>query len=411
MTWAVQFENVGKTYRRSLQGYPTLVGSLSKAAGRLARRQQDEQEKSWALRDLSFEINQGESVGLIGHNGAGKTSALRILSHINQPTTGVVRHRGRVGALIEVGSGVSPELTGRENIWLYGSMVGIPRKEIARRFDDIVDFSELGRSVDLQVKYLSSGMQLRLGFAVASHLEPEIFAVDEALAVGDASFQAKCVKRMSSLVRDGSTILFVSHQLAAVESLCERTLLLENGQLIDDGASSDVIERYAAMVTPQAVDLAASQRDDMVVQITHASFRDRAGSEIVSIGRGEEITLHLEMTSKHPLTGPNVIVNFTDGRPGALLECSMVQDGNAPEATTTKWSCDLRIEGLPLAARTYEANVLIVDRDGYSPLMDWCGVGSIEVGGVRGEGKQAATARAFGAPVAVDYEWVVNDLP
>ena len=132
MTWAVQFDGVGKTYRRSIQGYPTLVGSLSKAASRVTGRARGPAEKKWALRDLSFEIAQGESVGLIGHNGAGKTSALRILSHINQPTTGVVRHRGRVGALIEVGSGVSPELTGRENIWLYGSMVGIPRQEIER---------------------------------------------------------------------------------------------------------------------------------------------------------------------------------------------------------------------------------------------------------------------------------------
>ncbi len=409
MNWAVQFDQVGKTYRRGVRkGYPTLVGSFSQAARALMGREQNSQKPDWVLRNLSFEIQQGESVGLIGHNGAGKTSALRILTHINRPTEGLVRHRGRVGALIEVGAGVSPELTGRENIWLYGSMVGIPRAEIARRFDAIVDFSELGRFVDLQVKYLSSGMLLRLGFSIASHLEPDIFAVDEALAVGDASFQAKCVKRMGSLVENGATILFVSHQLAAVEALCPKTILLEKGQLIAFGPSSDVIEQYSRTAAPSSRFIENSQKPGYPVRIVHASYRDTHGQEIIDTPSRGSLGIQLEFEADQDYREPNVIVSISDGRPGALVECSMLVDGRSPERTAKKWSCLLKIDDLPLRPGNFDVKVLVVSNDGYSPLMDWCDIGTLLVVGERGAGKQSATNLVFGAPIAIDYEWVID---
>ena len=219
--WSVRFEDVCKRYRKGGARYSTIGGELAELGRRVAarvRRRRADPRGTIALDHISFEIADGESFALVGANGAGKTTALRLLARISPPTSGRVWGRGRVGALMEVGSGVHTELTGRENVWLYGSILGNPRAEIRRRFDEIVGFAELERSIDMPVKYYSSGMQLRLGFSIASHLEPDIFVVDEALSVGDANFQEKCVERMSKLVREGTTVLFVSHNLAAVES-------------------------------------------------------------------------------------------------------------------------------------------------------------------------------------------------
>jgi ABC-type polysaccharide/polyol phosphate transport system ATPase subunit len=240
--WAVRFDHVSKRYRKGGARYSTLGAELSELSRRLrarARGRVAEPMGTLALDDVSFEVGEGESFALLGANGAGKTTALRLLARISPPTQGYVHGRGRVGALMEVGSGVHTELTGRENVWLYGSILGIPRRTLRRRFDEIVSFAELEDSIDTQVKYYSSGMQLRLGFSIAAHLEPDIFVVDEALAVGDANFQAKCVDRMSKLVRGGTTVLFVSHSLTAIESVCDRGMLLERGAVVTQGAITD----------------------------------------------------------------------------------------------------------------------------------------------------------------------------
>ena len=212
----------------------------------------------WALKDVSFEVNRGEVVGIIGRNGAGKSTLLKILSRITEPTEGEVEIAGRVGSLLEVGTGFHPELTGRENVYLNGAILGMKRSEIDRKFDEIIAFSEIERFLETPVKHYSSGMYTRLAFAVAAHLEPEILVVDEVLAVGDAAFQRKCLGRMSDVARQGRTVLFVSHQMAAIENLCSRALLLDKGRLSVQGASRDVIDLYlSSAISEHAICLEA----------------------------------------------------------------------------------------------------------------------------------------------------------
>ena len=200
----------------------------------------------WALKEINFEVERGEVVGIIGRNGAGKSTLLKILSRITRPTEGVIELRGRVGSLLEVGTGFHPELTGRENIYLNGSILGMRRAEIARKFDEIVAFAEIAEFLDTPVKRYSSGMYVRLAFAVAAHLEPEILVVDEVLAVGDAAFQKKCLGKMGDVAKAGRTVLFVSHNMQAVQSLCQRGLLLEGGRLATEGDVKAVVARYLA---------------------------------------------------------------------------------------------------------------------------------------------------------------------
>jgi lipopolysaccharide transport system ATP-binding protein len=209
-----------------------------------ALQQRARTETFWALRDVSFEVAQGEVVGIIGGNGAGKSTLFKILSRITEPTVGRAEIRGRVGSLLEVGTGFHPELTGRENTFLNGAILGMTRQETARKFDEIVAFAEVERFIDTPVKHYSSGMYLRLAFAVAAHLEPEILIVDEVLAVGDAAFQKKCLGKMGDVARQGRTVLFVSHNLLAVESLCQRAIWLQGGRIQEQGPAGRVISQY-----------------------------------------------------------------------------------------------------------------------------------------------------------------------
>ncbi len=204
-------------------------------------------EHMWALRDVSFEVKEGEALGIVGHNGAGKTTILRILSSITSPTQGEITVRGRLAALVEVSSGFHPELTGRENVYLHGAMLGMRRSEIRRKLDSIIEFSGVGQYIDVPVKRYSSGMYVRLGFAIAAHLDPDVLLLDEVLAVGDAAFQAKCLERIAELRKKGRTIVFISHDLAAVYRLCDRALLLSHGRVLMDGPARSVIDEYQQM--------------------------------------------------------------------------------------------------------------------------------------------------------------------
>ena len=207
----------------------------------------DEFEDFWALRDINFEIKQGDVLGIIGRNGAGKSTLLKVLSRISEPTTGTVTLRGRVASLLEVGTGFHPELTGRENIFLNGAILGMSRREIKAKFDEIVEFAEVERFLDTPVKRYSSGMHVRLAFAVAAHLEPEILIVDEVLAVGDVEFQKKCLGKMEDVAGTGRTVLFVSHNMAAVSSLTRSGLVLDGGRVIYSGPTTDAMKAYAQM--------------------------------------------------------------------------------------------------------------------------------------------------------------------
>jgi len=239
-------ERIGiKTFRETLQDLFTApFRRWVKNNGELSQEKVDTDKVIWALKDVSFEVKHGEVLGIIGPNGAGKSTLLKILSRITEPTAGYAEIRGRVGSLLEVGTGFHPELTGRENIYLNGAILGMSKAEIRRKFDDIVSFAGVEKFIDTPVKRYSSGMQVRLAFAVAAHLEPEILIVDEVLAVGDAEFQKRCLGKMDEVSRSGRTILFVSHNMPAVESLCEQCLLLERGKVVTIADSPTVIDRY-----------------------------------------------------------------------------------------------------------------------------------------------------------------------
>jgi len=249
---AIKVENLGKLYRigEKQERYHTFRDTLNNVITAPFRRLRNigkpikPDELIWALRDVSFEVKHGEVIGIIGRNGAGKSTLLKILSQITEPTEGQVTIYGRVGSLLEVGTGFHPELTGRENIFLNGAILGMSKAEINRKFDEIVDFAEIERFIDTQVKHYSSGMYMRLAFAVAAHLEPEILLVDEVLAVGDASFQKKCLGKMGDVAKEGRTVLFVSHNMGAIQSLCGRVILLEQGQIETNGNPSSVISKY-----------------------------------------------------------------------------------------------------------------------------------------------------------------------
>lgn len=254
---AIRVENLSKKFHigKRLERYKTLRETLTDAfvaplrrAGKLLRGQStgaaELNETMWALKDISFEIKKGEVVGIIGRNGAGKSTLLKVLSRITEPTKGSAEIHGRVGSLLEVGTGFHPELTGRENIYLNGAILGMRRVEITRKFDEIVAFAEVERFIDTPVKHYSSGMYLRLAFAVAAHLEPEILMVDEVLAVGDARFQKKCMNKMEEVGQQGRTVLFVSHNMPAITRLCERAILLHEGMVLQDGPSDQVVHAY-----------------------------------------------------------------------------------------------------------------------------------------------------------------------
>jgi len=247
---AVSVEGLGKRYHIGHQQDPygrlteSLWGALRAPLDMVRGKRRETGEWIWALRDVSFELRQGDVVGVIGRNGAGKTTLLKVLSRITEPTTGTVTLRGRVGSLLEVGTGFHPELTGRENVFMSGAVLGMRRAEINRKFDEIVDFAGIEQFLDTPVKRYSSGMQVRLGFAVAAHLEPEILFIDEVLAVGDAEFQKKCLGKMSELGKGGRTILFVSHSMPAMLRLCEQAILLDHGRVVTAGPTHAVVGEY-----------------------------------------------------------------------------------------------------------------------------------------------------------------------
>jgi lipopolysaccharide transport system ATP-binding protein len=247
---AIRVEGLGKQYARGQRqvSHPTIRDALTSFACRMAMlgARGESPERFWALRNVGFEIKHGETVGIIGANGAGKSTVLKILSRITEPTCGVADLYGRASALLEVGTGFHLELTGRENIFLNGAILGMPRSEIRKKFDDIVGFAELEPFIDTPVKHYSSGMYLRLAFAVAAHLEPDILIVDEVLAVGDVRFQKRCLRKMESAAETGRTVLFVSHNMADVTSLCERVILLDGGTVVGDGPAADVVGTYLA---------------------------------------------------------------------------------------------------------------------------------------------------------------------
>ncbi|RJQ25833.1 ATP-binding cassette domain-containing protein [Candidatus Parcubacteria bacterium] len=289
----IKVENLSKRYRiGAKEGYKTFretlvdaakapIGKLSRLFNRTSDLRPQTSDSIWALKDVSFEVRRGEVVGIIGRNGAGKSTLLKILSKITEPTSGRVELRGRVGSLLEVGTGFHPELTGHENIYLYGAILGMDRFEVTRKFDEIVAFAELEKFIDTPVKRYSSGMYMRLAFAVAAHLEPEILLVDEVLAVGDAEFQKKCLGKMDDVSKGGRTVLFVSHNMQAIQSLCKTTIRLHEGRIVASGDPILVVSGYLASATGMASEISwaeSSAPGNDEIRLLYISISDETGS-------------------------------------------------------------------------------------------------------------------------------------
>jgi lipopolysaccharide transport system ATP-binding protein len=338
----LRVEQIRKRYRiGAREPYRALRDVLAdlpkRALGRRAQHQH-EREQIWALDDISFELRRGEVLGLIGANGAGKSTLLKVLSRITEPTEGQVTIAGRVGSLLEVGTGFHPELTGRENIFLNGTILGMRKAEIERRFDEIVEFSGVGKFLDTPVKRYSSGMQVRLAFAVAAHLEPEILLVDEVLAVGDAEFQQKCLGKMRDVTSQGRTVVFVSHNLAAVRSLCPRSLVLEGGKLVYDGPTDGAIERYLGRDTHREAAIVEGAQleqrlvksrlygDEPLFRCTRISVLDEDGLPASSFRSDEEIAVAVDYTLLRPVPSFRVLVTLTDANQTTVLRTETIDD-------------------------------------------------------------------------------------
>jgi len=315
---AIRVEKLGKQYRigATQPGYRTfreaLIDGVTAPINRMRGLAHTAEDRAiWALRDVSFEVRRGEVLGIIGRNGAGKTTLLKILSRITEPTEGCAELYGRVGSLLEVGTGFHPELSGRENIYLNGAILGMKRSEIQRRFDEIVTFAEVERFIDTPVKHYSSGMYMRLAFAVAAHLEPDILLIDEVLAVGDAAFQKKCLNKMQDVGQQGRTVLFVSHNIPAITRLCPRTILLDNGKVLRDGPSHQVVSIYlgsglGTMAAREWPDLNKAPGNDVVRLCAVRVRTDNGGiTDAVDIRKPVGIEMEYEVLKPGHLLVPN----------------------------------------------------------------------------------------------------------
>jgi ABC-type polysaccharide/polyol phosphate transport system ATPase subunit len=312
---AIQVNSVSKRYRLGSGPYLTLRETL---AGLVSRDGGGARREVWALEDVSFDVDEGEVLGVIGLNGAGKSTLLKILSRITTPTAGVSRTRGRVGALLEVGTGFHPELSGRENIFLNGAILGMTRAEIRRQFAEIVDFAGVEQFLDTPLKRYSSGMYLRLAFAVAAHVDPDIVIVDEVLAVGDIEFRERCMGRMSEFGREGRTVIFVSHDLGAVARICSRTVWLDHGRVRGDGATDDVIDRYIKTFTPTGGRAEFPHEPGKRVQLLSMAVTDREGRAVDATRRDEEFTLSARFIVRQ--RGPSLDMAFVlQNRQGVRL--------------------------------------------------------------------------------------------
>jgi lipopolysaccharide transport system ATP-binding protein len=321
----IEVSDLSKSYQISHQ-QKAQYGSLRDSMTTILRKPflrryqsagQEKEETFWALKDVSFEVRKGEIFGVMGQNGSGKSTLLKILSRIVDPSSGEVTMRGKVASLLEVGTGFHPELTGRENVFFNGSMLGMSRDEVGQKFDEIVQFSEIEQFLDTPVKFYSSGMYVRLAFAVAAHLDPEILIIDEVLAVGDAQFQKKCMNKILSIAKKGKTILFVSHSTSTVESLCNRALLLEKGHVKFIGETQFAADKYINREVPEITVTEFEENPKKEAQFLEMRILDAAGEKADSVGLGEDWVLDLKYKISEPAENTIIAVEILthDGNP------------------------------------------------------------------------------------------------
>jgi lipopolysaccharide transport system ATP-binding protein len=323
----------------------------------LGRAPAPDAREFWALRDVSFDIPRGQAVGIVGDNGAGKSTILKILSGIMKPTTGEMTVRGRLSALIEVGAGFHPDLTGRENVFLNGAILGMTRAEIKRKFDEIVEFSGLAEFIDTPVKRYSSGMFARLGFSVAAHVDPDVLIVDEVLSVGDYLFQRKCMERMSAVLKGGATVIFVSHNLRAVTDLCSRALLLAHGRLLADGPSAEVLQRYLQ------AGIDAGANGDRPAYLSRFTLSG-SGGEQVRFESGANARVEIEVTARQRVERLSLVLMIYDDNQYELFSASTERMGAPPftldPGQKISYAFDLHLH---LAAGTYRMTAALYRYD------------------------------------------------
>jgi lipopolysaccharide transport system ATP-binding protein len=408
---AIHANAVSKKYRlgaTARNATDTFTEALAAAPRNLLNRLKsgatEDPREFWALKDVSFDVKQGESVGIIGRNGAGKSTLLKILSRIVEPTDGRIELRGRVGSLLEAGTGFHPELTGRENVYLNGSILGMGRREIARKFDDIVAFSEIERFIDTPVKRYSSGMAVRLGFAVAAHLEPDVLIVDEVLAVGDATFQRRCIDRMQQLATSGRTILFVSHNMDLIPRLCRRAVLLERGSVVEVGDAAAVTQAYMSRLTAAAQP--GSLRDkprsgDGRARFVEVGLIDGAGRPASQFTSGNDLVVRMSVESAEAIRNAAIAV-VVRSLYGMRIITSWTQEAG--------FSVDLKPGSQAFECRFRDVKL----RPGHTVLIDlWMAAGGVldsvegalvvEVGGDERHAKLSTNADQ--GVVLCDYEW------
>jgi lipopolysaccharide transport system ATP-binding protein len=368
---AIRVDGIGKEYRigKKRRAYKTLRESIidmsvlpfQKAGRLLSNRTAEEsarEEAFWALRDVSFEVKRGEVLGIIGANGAGKSTLLKILSRITEPTEGEAIVHGRLGSLLEVGVGFHPELTGRENVYLNGAILGLKKSEVERRFDEIVAFSMQEQFIDTPVKHYSNGMYLSLAFAVAAHMDTENLLVDEVLAVGDVRFQKNCIERMGQVAREGRTVLFVSHNLADIARLCPETILLEHGVVKARGKSEEIVNLYLnssfhndSLPSP----IQQGRGGKKAFELTDVGLLDRAGNPIKAVMSGRDFSVRLQYTTdgscnlKNSWTG----LTFADSSGRPLFACNSVTSRPGPLPIPTKGSLVCQFKKFPLLPGNY----------------------------------------------------------
>lgn len=365
---AIQAHGLSKAYRvaasQGVNPYRTMQEDLVSLFRQPLRRFRSRPETFWALDDVSFDVGHGEALGIIGRNGAGKSTLLKLLARITRPTRGTAEVYGRMGSLLEVGTGFHPELTGRENVYLNGAILGMTRGDIRRRFEEIVAFADVERFLDMPVKRYSSGMYTRLAFAVAAHLEPEILVVDEVLSVGDAAFQAKSLGKMGDVARSGRTVLFVSHNLAAVTQLCHSALLLERGRIVMTGRADTVVNRYLASGNRDGqVDLDAVRNapDGAPVRLTFAELLSSDGAICQDFAMGSDVTIRFRLAFADPSAG--VKLAFSIRTSDGLAITHSVDDDSAFSVPTGRpnTTVSVRIPDVRLYPGEYRVSLWVAD--------------------------------------------------
>lgn len=423
MSTVITVENLGKKYSISHQkreecsslrdaittGMSTFCRNLTAPFNRQSPKHQNfsaEVEDFWALKDISFEVNQGDRIGIIGRNGAGKSTLLKILSRITEPTTGSIRIKGRVASLLEVGTGFHPELTGRENIFLNGAILGMHREEILRKFDEIVEFSEIEKFLDTPVKRYSSGMYVRLAFAVAAHLEPEILIVDEVLAVGDAQFQKKCLGKMEEQQLSGRTVIFVSHNMGAIRELCSKVIVLKSGEIIFNGPSDYGICRYMESVTTSNELLAKDFSGPLAGSVLIQSIEINGTNTNTSITPADELIFTLRGACIKPLDKFRFSISvMNDG-----VRIFTLNDTLNPAPMKTGFFI-IQIKVLPYVLRPGYYTVGVGGHDGgvYATGVDWLyakDVAGFQIEAVWNEKNDFGGVGLVNVPYTGTREWV-----